>query len=45
MSTEYARKLGRTPNVQEVNYSVIVPSGDVQQPNLILRACVILIEN
>ncbi|XP_022852494.1 uncharacterized protein LOC111374091 [Olea europaea var. sylvestris] len=45
VSTEYVRRLGRTPNVQEINYSVIVPSGDVQQTNLILRACVILIEN
>ncbi|XP_022852518.1 uncharacterized protein LOC111374122 [Olea europaea var. sylvestris] len=44
-STEYVRRLGRTPDIQEVSYSVTIPSGDVQLTNLIVRACVILIEN
>ena len=39
------RRLGRTPDRQEVSYSVTIPSGDVQQTNLILKACVIHIEN
>ncbi|XP_022865719.1 uncharacterized protein LOC111385547 [Olea europaea var. sylvestris] len=45
VSTEYVRKLGRTLDIQEGNYSVTIPSGDVQQNNLIVRVCVILIEN
>ncbi|XP_022892033.1 uncharacterized protein LOC111406905 [Olea europaea var. sylvestris] len=45
VSTEYVRRLGRTPNIQEVSYSATIPSGDVQQTNLIVRTCVILIEN
>ncbi|XP_022873148.1 uncharacterized protein LOC111392110 [Olea europaea var. sylvestris] len=45
VSTEYVRRLGRTPDIHEVSYSVTIPSGDVQQTNLIVRACAILIEN
>ncbi|XP_022856219.1 uncharacterized protein LOC111377372 [Olea europaea var. sylvestris] len=45
VSTEYVRRLGRTPDIQEVSYSVTIPFGDVQQTNLIITACVILIEN
>ncbi|XP_022857170.1 uncharacterized protein LOC111378233 [Olea europaea var. sylvestris] len=45
VSTKYVRRLGRTPDIQEVSYSVTIPSGDVQQTNLIVRACAILIEN
>ncbi|XP_022866655.1 uncharacterized protein LOC111386422 [Olea europaea var. sylvestris] len=45
VSIEYVRRLGRTPDMQQVSYSVTIPSGDVQQTNLIVRACVILIEN
>lgn len=45
VSTKYVRRLGRTPDLQEVSYSVTIPSRDVQQTNLIVRACVILIEN
>ncbi|XP_022897285.1 uncharacterized protein LOC111410922 [Olea europaea var. sylvestris] len=29
VSTEYVRRLGRTPNIHEVSYSVTIPSGDV----------------
>ncbi|XP_022865717.1 uncharacterized protein LOC111385546 [Olea europaea var. sylvestris] len=45
VSTEYLRRLGRTPDIHEVSYSVTIPSGDVQQTNLIVRACTILTEN
>ncbi|XP_022856836.1 uncharacterized protein LOC111377914 [Olea europaea var. sylvestris] len=45
VSTEYVRRLGRTPDIHEVSYSVTIPSGDVQQTNLIVRACAILIKN
>ncbi|KAK6151819.1 hypothetical protein DH2020_014454 [Rehmannia glutinosa] len=44
-STEYVRRLGRTPDVAEVGYNVTIPSGDSKQTNPILKACVIPIEN
>ncbi|XP_022870780.1 uncharacterized protein LOC111390021 [Olea europaea var. sylvestris] len=45
VSTEYVRRLGRTPDIHELSYSVTIPPGDVQQTNLIVRACTILTEN
>ncbi|XP_022858457.1 uncharacterized protein LOC111379330 [Olea europaea var. sylvestris] len=45
VSNEYVRRLGRTLDMQEVSYNVTIPSRDVQQTKLIVRACVILIEN
>ncbi|KAK6115653.1 hypothetical protein DH2020_007922 [Rehmannia glutinosa] len=44
-STEYVRRLGRTPDVTEVGYNVMNPSGNSKQTNQILRACSIPIEN
>ncbi|XP_022871713.1 uncharacterized protein LOC111390829 [Olea europaea var. sylvestris] len=45
MSTEYVRRLGKTPDMQEISYSVTIISEDVQQTNLIVRACVIFMKN
>lgn len=45
VSAKFMGRLGRIPATQDISYNVTILSKDVQQTNVILKVCMILLEN